>query len=957
MDPSLRTIEIAQRRPSSASQALLRPDRRSALFFRGSFQVILAVLALSLIRPLPAQDQLTDEPTSPDVNRLAIPTMAHHRGTTAAESVEEFWRLHARISDGLKRRGHPAPNREVAGETIGWVVDRAAVNQLFRDESITRFIAMRLVIGNRTRTPFELETATIQATIGGVATPLPTLADDVLLQGFVDDHQMHQVGAIAPPSRVTIPAGGVGSTWLIFPELPDDPTVPPVLLSFRLGETDVSLDVTEHQRAVLDLELQRVGPRQRLALLTVGGRINTFNLQSLIAEMEALVTQQVERAVIAWKPTAEPLNEQLAEWFEHTLRRETDEGFVSVLLPSAPEQLRELHVVAPPGEAFDPASEGEAVASRVHPDLSTALAAALRTAYLTASVDEIRQEIRGGSAWSRVAALYSGAARLAADDLALILPWTRDADPAVRRAALASLREFDAEAARERLVEVIGGRDSEAAALAVAALADSRYARHAARLKGFIATADPAIRELVLRSLATVPRPGWQDVLFEYAPTASLEVRQQLLRALVQLNHPRVLELLEALLQGSDATLRDLAFPILAGRSDERSHRLATTYVLAKLDEGELDGVMLEFLARTRDRRALPALERALESATADRRLVLNVLGVVGTESTGDKILARFDAWGAHEQSAALVTLRLLGHPRLLELLERSLQSLHDNVILQAVDLLGKTGTPEAEARLCAALVSTVKPELAYSVAGQLTNSGTPVARAGLRAALQAKEPQRRQAAMNSLRSLRDNSPALSYYFAAMRPLSQRKYKQAYDLLKVAVELDPDVSRPFVGLGDACLKREFWTEAYEAYRRGLELQLGDEEPAEVAMAITGLAIAEVMTGRVAEGEARIAAARSRFPNDALFLYNAACVSGRAMQVLGNTPPSAERDARVAALKGQALADLKLSVQLGFDQIDWMQEDPDLKLLHDTEEFRALVPEQAPRPDKPRRQAS
>ena len=82
--------------------------------------------------------------------------------------------------------------------------------------------------------------------------------------------------------------------------------------------------------------------------------------------------------------------------------------------------------------------------------------------------------------------------------------------------------------------------------------------------------------------------------------------------------------------------------------------------------------------------------------------------------------------------------------------------------------------------------------------------------------------------------------------------------------------------------------------------------------------------------------------RSKFPNDGLFAYNAACVYGRSAEAIAKDDKAADRDKKQADYKRLAIDDLRASLKFGFNDLEWMKKDPDLNSLHDMPEFKELA---------------
>jgi hypothetical protein len=104
-------------------------------------------------------------------------------------------------------------------------------------------------------------------------------------------------------------------------------------------------------------------------------------------------------------------------------------------------------------------------------------------------------------------------------------------------------------------------------------------------------------------------------------------------------------------------------------------------------------------------------------------------------------------------------------------------------------------------------------------------------------------------------------------------------------------------------------------------------------------------------GKHAEGVQKLEEHRAKFPNNAMFFYNAACVFGRAHAHVTKDESLEDRDALRAKYSQSGLADLKKSLEFGFQDHELMKKDPDLDSFRELPEFKELLsnPPQPPQP--------
>lgn len=875
-------------------------------------------------------------------------------GITDPDLVKTFWQRVDQWEADCQRRQLRLPALASGDGRVVALVDKAVVGLLAEETGQKRYLALHLVIGNSTKTPLTLAREGIAAAIDGAQRPVEEIKSRLLPMSFTYAGEQYHLQNLQTPTEVKLPAEGYGGTWLVYSGLPMGQIVPECRLKLRLGDRVLDLDVNQCQRGLLDMESERLGPRGCLVLLTLGGLLNTFNVQSLVDELDAAAEQKRVRAVIRWKSGAPQPDSQLLSWLQNAAQQAGSGRTISEQLPPINSSLRELHLVQFPSGGFTPQdfTPTPLAPPKVHATDAEAVAAALRSAFLTMPRDELRAQIAHGHPLVRAAALTHGSARLESTDLPRILEFAQDADGVIRLAALQALGDFGDEPAVARLLETVRrGADAEFAT-AVNALAESRFSAPREALAQLIEDAEPALRRRVLAVLADRPRSDWAETLLRYVDDERGRLQLPILRALVQLDHPRLPELLERGLKSEDRTLRDFVFPILARRSDERSERAATEYVLAALNQGAPDGLMMEFLGRTKDARAVPALLRQLDRAD-DRTALINLLGQIGDAQTADAIVSRFPMLPSNEKVAALNALRLLRHSRYLELAGDALAGGEAALLSAATQGLMMDGSPAACRQLVRGLEKQTQPYALSTICNALSAIGTPEARLALLKERGSKEPSRRNAALIGLQNLRTRSPGYQFFAQAQQLLQMQQqqrapdrtkgWKEAIELFTLAIQLDPQFSDAFIGRADAHLKQEHWVEAGKDFEQGYQLDPYN------GMACSGLAIATVMQGRIDAGIEIAEKARERFAGDVNYFYNVACVYGRVVETLQKAPQSPDAAARLQKYRQQAVADLKEAVKLKFDDFAWMREDPDLKSLHNLPEFQQLAREPEEKP--------
>jgi tetratricopeptide (TPR) repeat protein len=183
---------------------------------------------------------------------------------------------------------------------------------------------------------------------------------------------------------------------------------------------------------------------------------------------------------------------------------------------------------------------------------------------------------------------------------------------------------------------------------------------------------------------------------------------------------------------------------------------------------------------------------------------------------------------------------------------------------------------------------------------------------------------------------LNTRSPGYPAFLTARQFAQSEHWDEAITRYTAAIDLDAELADAFSGRGHALLQTKKLAEAHKDFSKAVKL---DPYSAE---GVSGLGICEVMEGNIANGTKTIEDSRSKLNDDFVFTYNAACVYGRALEQTVKLPASPQRDKKADEFRKKAIADLQLSVKLGFPDIDWMKKDSDLESLHGLPEFKRIV---------------
>jgi HEAT repeat protein len=816
-----------------------------------------------------------------------------------------------------------------------------------------RFLAVKLTAVNLTREPIALKRSEMRLVADGLEYAARDGADHATHRPIQVDQQLLALRPELLPEALTIAAGASGSTWLLFTELPVGNHVPPLTLKFKLGDTDREIDVNALERAALGMKTERLGPRRCLAVIHISGLLNTINAGTLVEELDRIAADRLVRAAIVWEPGSRISESPLVNWLQNSaLNAGRTQQYAEQQFPSVPVSLRELHLAQLPGNTsgqgqsasypsnFVPVTATVA-AQRIHKTDVEAVVSALRSAYEALSPDEVYQAINGGSRLERIAALVGGGGRLARDKLEFLLKFAADPDPLVQQAALVALSQFGEPDAISRLVECARDSKPPVSLTAIAGLAGSRFtAAHTALLE-LLESAYPETKKNIVRILAAYPRPIWSEAIYESVNDSRSGLNLEALNALVQVGHPKLAQVLAAAIQGPDAALRQHAFNLLAQRADRESEDLALAYLLEQLKTQPPTPIMLQLINRIKDRRALAPLMARFDS-TPNKHDLIQTLALIGDEETAKFLVEKYPGLQSHEKGEVLKVLVRFDRSSFRRLAAQALQAGDGGLVAFAVQGLQEDGSPEAVQIMTSALETSPSSFTWSHLANALASQGTPAARAALVKARDSDRPEKRNLAVYALQRMRERSPGNQCYVLAQDLSLKSKWKDAIEQYNAAIQLDPELSDAYAGRGHAYLHEEKLVEA------GNDFATAYEQDPYNHMALTGICLVLVLAdGKLDEALQKLEADRRKFPNNAIFSYNAACVYGRVYEHLEKNEAAPDRNRKLEQYRRAAMADLKKSVELGFQDFELMKSDPDLKVFQMLPEFQELIKAHAP----------
>lgn len=805
-----------------------------------------------------------------------------------------------------------------------------------------RWLAIRAEVTNTSDAEMSVPATAWQLTVDGEVVPIRSLLDDPEDLSIFIGGEIIEVGDFSV-DNLKIAAGDSGKTWLTFSGLSPGTHVPRMTLACDIGNgRKLSADINQVYADRLKLSVERLGPGKGLALLQVAGELDTINVGTLAQSIDGLINDGLDRFVVSLSGSTDF---EVLDWLKQVASTSGLSEMYHDRFPDFPSEELSLRLVNPESDEASGVAVPAWLGRNNHGSLDDAVIAAIGPLARQAPRGAILTEIRAGHPLSRVATLVHGAEKLAADDVPLLMRLTQDDSPELRQAAVFGLRHFGEPVAVAALTRLSLSEDGELAEVAVESLATSRYVAAHTALAEMLTIDDAVLRRRVVAAMAGRPRPDWSAPLYRLASAGDGELRAEVLSALTAVGHPKLHALLRQSLTDDDATLSTAALEQLMKHDDPESEQLAMQWTLRQLEDTPPSRNMLQFLKRTRDVRSVPLLMKHVGDEPSKQRVALvEAILNIGDERAAEELGKRFDSLKNSERMLVLNTLRAVDSPQFRGLAESVMRGESGKAVDSVAELLSEDSSPWAIDLLGGALKKATKRNRYAALCGALAQSSAPEARRILRQAAGPDAQRFRGVARQALEILYENSPAMQFVIQGQsarrndaNPILAMLY---FDL---AVEVDPDLPDARLERGNTIMQQPDVTAerlqvAHDDFTRLVEIDDRD------SFGHTGLALVDVRTGSIERGIETGEKLRESHKDDPVFLYNMACIYGRAIEALEQREkPPENRDEVVREYQQKAISDLRGAVNLGLDEynVEWMTRDPDLEPVRRHPDFENL----------------
>lgn len=730
------------------------------------------------------------------------------------------------------------------------------------------------------------------------------------------------------------------------------------------------LPLNDEIRRICHFQQERIGPSGCLQLCTVNRAVDLLSTWVLADILKDAEKQGIRRLVVAAGTPGLAVRTEALLWLS-TAHSGYRPGRLSIPMPASPIFL-ELHLAGFERSSvrrFAPSIPGADVVQ--HNDATSAVAAALETAMQQLSESQAFDEIDHPHPGVRMAAIRSIADRIDPGRLPELLKLAETGDDQQRVSVIQSLHLVPSPDAIPLLARLAQESNTQISAAALQSLTRSQGDVATKAIQDLWEQSEkvPDFRIRLIDAVLTSGDSRWADVLVMFVETALREQRSDsgstttdsekipvdalttyLKPALTALtrSHTKLMgeTVRSSLMEIHDPRIQDLLAEFLMEVQTKQDAPLFRSWIAARLKEGTINDTVLHAVFLYPDPDWTDPLlnhQQADETFVASRRKTLAAaLRCVNSEQA-DGLASRFADYDSQSQVLILQHLAFSEHPEWKQLASRAIEQM-SGAAGDAMDILHQDGSEESIQILNAALRSHLTTLTAASerkpddplqnqterLISKVSLFSHPECRRTLNRSLRHSSQRVRQRSQSAVDSARRRSPAELLLVELMKMKSEGKFAEALARATECVETDSTLPEAWLYRASLYLRHDRLDEAMADLRRADELS--PEDPATNST----IALVMVRTGHLDAGLQMAEETLALIPDDEGTLYNTACVYARAAE------KSLDHDQMRIQYLTRATDLLRRSATAGFSDVEHLQNDPDLIILHDHADWPEIV---------------
>lgn len=803
------------------------------------------------------------------------------------------------------------------------------------DSSGIRYLAIHLRIANRTENDLIVRSSDCRLEIGKEIAPRVTKAAELnrmpVTLGGEDNDSVDPLKAQGL-NQFPVPPGKSRSAWMIFAPLPKVRELPEMVLNLETSQGVIKLPLTQSEIGRLKVETRRIGPSGCVAIARISGEVSALNLHELVNQLNRGVPGSPQSLVLSFQPGSVIRGPLVEEWFVDA--REGDNERLK-FMPSWPGGYHSTVVVGLPNQSDE---TGDALASSE----AEAVRMVARPIIPKLDTTSLRHELRDGSPEFRSAILQDHGDLVAQiEPSAILAALESDQTPAEMRPSLIqSLRSINDPHALELLDRMTRQGSREESLLALRSLNLSPLP--GARSRALALVRDQAIRQRIglariLDSVGVEIDEVWLPVLYEAFADADSEARQTALREILALGSTERQAILEKAFADPSDDVRETAYAAIIGQRSNEEEPLFVRETYRRFREGARDRHTLIGVEELRDPALIPDLLKSIDASPGDSIALVNTCLSLGASEILPELEKRFPRLHRQSQRQLLKVMQQRAYPPLRKLAVTLLTSPDDEVRAIATAILVFADDSESYDALRSCIEANADNRIAVEIVRFIGIAATSRSRRFLESLAAERDPQLKWLAHTGTNQQLSAHPNVNWRDVAMDLARSGEVEGQIEALKLAIEVDDQDVESLSNLGMAYVQQSRHAEALPIFRKSLQMNPDAHLP------LTGIAICYAVEGRVQEAVRMVDRREllNRWGQEQLYLYNTACVYGRAAEYLAKQPQALERDLLLKAYQGRAVHLLQCAVDQGFRQLTLLSEDPDLNSLRQLPEFQEL----------------
>ncbi|MEZ6039937.1 MAG: hypothetical protein R3C20_05485 [Planctomycetaceae bacterium] len=428
------------------------------------------------------------------------------------------------------------------------------------------------------------------------------------------------------------------------------------------------------------------------------------------------------------------------------------------------------------------------------------------------------------------------------------------------------------------------------------------------------------------------------------ADNASLVTLRLLLGRLAAVTNPAVHAAARAsLLEIRDPAAQEIVAQYISRAQSDEDASLIKQYLAVQLTAEQIDSTTSDLAALYPDPAWTSHLLRHLRSQKNSQPLTIRAVLKCANPSQVQEIVDQFDELPVHTRTdflRYLMSIEFPGWRNLVMNWKGAPGASRREVLSTALDIFAVDASEESilmiaqlvDGELQAATESDDHASDYQHIDTMLRKCSAlphPEIHRVLNRALRHRNKEVQRYAVTSMVTATRRSPAWSLLEAAHVKKKEHQYDEALEFTEQAVRADPMLGDALLQRASYLLRADRLTDALNDLVRAN--QLNPEEPA----TMNTLALTMVRLGQIEEGLKLANETLALDPDDFSNQYNTACTVARAAEATSDADLHQQRIEKAMEL-------LQKSVNGGFDDLDHLENDPDMNVLHNHEQWPQIV---------------